>query len=98
MGSESGDRRDADLAMAELLSEEDEIVPAAIANRLISGDEHPLKVWREYRGFTQESLGEEAGIGKSCVSQIEARAKTGSTKILRALAQALQVDIDDLLN
>ena len=63
----------------------------------MSGDEHPLKIWREYRGYTQESLGTEAGIGKSYVSQIEAGTKTGSTKVLRAIAKALQVEIDDLL-
>ena len=94
----ASDVDDADVAMAELSRGEDETIPAAVAKRLISADEHPLKVWREYRGFTQEVLGAEAGIGKSYVSQIEAGSKTGSTKILRALAQALQVDIDDLLN
>jgi transcriptional regulator with XRE-family HTH domain len=48
--------------------------------------------------YTQESLGAKAGIGKSYVSQIEAGTKTGSTKVLRALAKALQVDIEDLLD
>ena len=98
IAQEAGDIQDAEVAMAELSKGEDETIPAAIAKRLISADEHPLRVWREYRGFTQETLGAEVGIGKSYVSQIEAGAKTGSTKILRALARALQVDIDDLLN
>ncbi len=98
MAQEARDIQDADSAMAELSAGEDESIPAAIAERLIMGNEHPLKVWREYRGYTQESLGTEAGIGKSYVSQIEAGTKTGSTKVLSALAKALKVDIDDLLD
>jgi transcriptional regulator with XRE-family HTH domain len=73
------------------MAREDESIPAAVSERLVLGDEHPLKVWREYRGYTQESLGAKAGIGKSYVSQIEAGTKTGSTKVLRALAKALQI-------
>jgi len=98
MAQEARDIQDADSAMAELSAGEDESIPAAIAERLIMGNEHPLKVWREYRGYTQESLGTEAGIGKSYVSQIEAGTKTGSTKVLSALAKTLQVEIDDLLD
>ena len=97
MAQDARDIQDADVAMAELSAGEDESIPAAIAKRLMSGDEHTLKIWREYRGYTQESLGTEAGIGKSYVSQIEAGTKTGSTKVLRAIAKALQVEIDDLL-
>ncbi len=98
MAQEARDIQNADVAMAELSAGKDESISAAIAERLVLGDEHPLKVWREYRGYTQESLGTEAGIGKSYVSQIEAGTKTGSTKVLRALAKALQVEIDDLLD
>ncbi|AHI32150.1 MULTISPECIES: helix-turn-helix domain-containing protein [Marinobacter] len=98
MAQDARDTQDADAAKAELLAGEDECIPAAIARRLVLGEEHPLKVWREYRGFTQELLGIEAGIGKSYVSQIEAGAKTGSTKVLSALAKALEVEIDDLLD
>ena len=97
MAQDARDIRDADAALAALSTGEDEAIPGSVATRLLSGDEHPLKIWREYRGFTQESLGNEAGIGKSYVSQIEAGAKMGSTQVLGALAKALKVDIDDLL-
>ena len=89
--------QDADAALASLSAENDEAIPALIVARLLSGDEHPLKIWREYRGYTQESLGKEVGIEKSYVSQIEAGAKMGSTQVLGALAEALKVDTDDLL-
>jgi len=97
MAQDARDIQDADGAVSALAAGDDEAIPVSIATRLLSGDEHPLKIWREYRGYTQESLGNEAGIGKSYVSQIEAGSKTASTKVLGALARALQVDIDDLL-
>ncbi len=91
------DTEDARAAMRELVSGEDEAIPAEVVNRLFSGNEHPLKVWREYREFTQEALGNAAGVGKSYISQIEAGSKAGSAKVLKALATALHVDIDDLI-
>ena len=97
MAQDARDIQDADAALAALSTGEDEAIPASVVARLLSGDEHPLKIWREYRGYTQQSLGKEAGIGKSYVSQIEAGAKMGSTQVLGALAKALKVDIDDLL-
>lgn len=92
------DLQDVQSAIAEMAAEGDEAIPAKVAERLVAGDEHPLRVWREYRGYTQESLGAEAGIGKSYVPQIEAGNKTGSTRILNALAKALGADIEDLLS
>ena len=91
------DAADAKDSMRELVSGEDEAIPAEIVGRLVAGDDHPLKVWREYRGLTQDVLGKAAGVGKSYISQIEAGSKTGSARLLMALAEALQVDIDDLL-
>ena len=72
------------------MAREDESIPAAVSERLVLGDEHPLKVWREYRGYTQESLGAEAGIGKSYVSQIEAGTKTGAVPRFFVSYQALR--------
>ncbi|MAM00615.1 MAG: transcriptional regulator [Alteromonadaceae bacterium] len=91
------DLADADKAMRELTRGEDELVPAEVTERLLSGDEHPLKVWREHRGMTQEALGATANVGKSYISRIEAFKKAGSTRVLRALAGAIGVDVDDLL-
>lgn len=98
LAEDTKDAMDARQAMEELRSGEDEAIPAKIVDRLLSGEEHPVKVWREYRGLTQEGLGLAAGVGKSYISQIEAGRKTGSAKLLKALASALKVDIDDLMN
>ena len=89
------DVRAYDQAKAELASGEDELVPAEVVARLSAG-EHPLRVWREHRGLTQEALAAAAGVGKSHVSRIESGRKTGTLDTLRRLAAALRVDLDDL--
>ena len=96
LAEDAQDAADASAAMKELAIGEDETVPGDIAERLITGKEHPVKIWREYRGLTQEALGKAAGVGKSYISQIENTGKTASTKVLKALAEALDVGMDDL--
>jgi DNA-binding XRE family transcriptional regulator len=91
------DIRAYDRAMAEIDRGEDEVVPGDVAARLLRGDVHPLRIWREHRGLTQEALAEAAGVGKSYISQIEAGKKTGAVGVLRALAEKLAVDIEDLV-
>ncbi len=85
----------ADAAMAELARGEDEIIPGDIAHRLLAG-ENPVRVWREYREMTQDELAVTVGVGKSYISQIEAGKKPGSVAVLKRMAQALRVDLDDL--
>ena len=91
------DIRAFDRAMVELERGEDEVVPEAVAQRLLAGDEHPMRVWREHRGLTQESLATAAGVGKSYISQLEAGSKSGSVDAMRRIAAILEVDIEDLL-
>lgn len=84
-----------DRAKAALAAGEDELIPAAYVDRLLDG-EHPLRVWRDYRGLTQAALAEASGVNRVYIAEIEGRKKPGSVKALRALAAALRVDLDDL--
>ncbi|MDD5707812.1 MAG: helix-turn-helix transcriptional regulator [Kiritimatiellae bacterium] len=70
-------------------------VPGAVAHAILDGT-HPVKAWREYRGFTQDALAEKAGISKAYLSQIETGKRTGVAKTLKALASALGVTINEL--
>jgi DNA-binding XRE family transcriptional regulator len=74
-----------------------EYVPVEIAERIFMVGEHPVRVWREYRGLSLGALAKEAGIAQSYVSEIEHGRKRGSVRALAALAKALRVDIEDLL-
>jgi len=90
------DERAYDEAMSALARGEDEILPGDFAQRLLSGNENRLQLWREYRGLTQEALAQAVGTSKSYIAQIEAGKKPGAVAVLKRLAAALQVDLNDL--
>lgn len=75
----------------------EELLPAAVAFALAS-EENPLKVWREYRAFTQQQLAEKVGISVPFLSQIESGKRKASVGVLVKLAAALRVDVDDLIS
>ena len=74
----------------------EELVPAAVADRLIDG-QSPLKVWREHRALSQSALARASGVTRVQIADIEAHRATCSARTLRALADVLRVTVDDLL-
>jgi len=74
----------------------EESFPAEVVNRLLDGD-NPIRVWREYRGFTQAQLAEKTGVTVAHISQLENGKRECSVKLLKALAAALNVDLEMLL-
>ena len=77
------------------MARDEERFPLEVTDRLIAG-ESPLKVFREYRSLTQVALAKNAGTSAAYLSQIETGRRTGSVKLLRRLADALGVELDDL--
>jgi len=73
-----------------------ETIPAEIVNRLLDG-ENKIKVWRSHRGLTQQALADACGVSKPYISQLETSARVASQIVLRKLAGALRVDMDDLV-
>lgn len=73
---------------------EEEIYSIDLIKRL--ENENPVKVWREYRGLTQAELANQIGTSSIYISQIETGRRAGSIKLLRKIATALGVDIDDI--
>ena len=90
------DIRDYDAAKAALENGEDELIPAEVVFAILDG-ENPIKVWREYRGLTQQQLADKVKISKPYISQIETGKRTGTTKILSAIAKALDVSLDEVV-
>ncbi|CAD6872285.1 helix-turn-helix domain-containing protein [Methylomonas fluvii] len=78
------------------LASEDELVPAEIVNRLLNG-ENKIKVWREHRGLTQAGLAESCNMAQASIAQIECGKRTGTVAVLKKIAEALGVDLDDLV-
>jgi len=74
----------------------EELLPAEMVDALLDG-ESPIRVWREHRGLSQQHLAEVAGIPKPYLSQLEAGRREASQRVIRRLAKALGVDLDDLI-
>ncbi len=75
----------------------EEAFPLEVAERLIEG-ENAIKVFREYRGMTQAELAEQVDLSAMYISQIETGRRSGSTKALRRIAAALEIDLADLVD
>ena len=71
------------------------LVPGEIVRRELEG-EAPVKLWREYRGLTQQELAAQAGISKPYLSQIETGKRQGTVETLGAVARALDIPLDVL--
>lgn len=81
---------------ARLEAGEEELLPAAMVDRLINR-ENPVRVWREHRGLSLRGLARDAGLSPAYLSEIETGAKSPSVKSLSALAAQLGVTLDDLV-
>ncbi len=79
-----------------LASGEDEMLPAEMVERMIAG-ESKVRLWREHRGLTGKALAAKAGMGAAYLSQIETGDRQGPVALMRKLADALGVTIDDLV-
>ncbi len=80
----------------EAVARGDEFFPVEVVDRLLGG-ENPIRVFRGHRGMTQRQLAKVVGIDPAYLSQIETGKRTGSTRVLRAIATALGVDLDDIV-
>lgn len=78
------------------IADGEELVPSSVVYAIIDG-ENPIKVWREYRGLTQQELAKTAVISPSYLSQIETGKREGKTAVLQAIAHALDLTLDDVV-
>jgi DNA-binding XRE family transcriptional regulator len=74
----------------------EEMIPAEIVNRLIDG-ENKVRVWRTYRGMSARDLAATVGVSAPYISEIEGNKKDGSVSVMKKIAEALKVDLDDLV-
>jgi DNA-binding XRE family transcriptional regulator len=90
------DVRDYDEVKLALANGGEELIPSEVTYALLDG-ENPIRVWREYRGLTQQQVADEAGISKPYLSQLESGQRKGTTEVLAAVARALNVSLDDVV-
>lgn len=90
------DVRDYDTTLEAIKKGEEETIPAKVVYAVLDG-ENPIRVWREYRGLTQQQLAETAGISTPYLSQLESGKRTGSTEVISAIANALGLTLEDIV-
>jgi transcriptional regulator with XRE-family HTH domain len=71
-------------------------LPIPISERCDTGA-HPVRAWREFRGFTQTQLALVAGISRAYLAQIEGGERTGTLEIVARLARVLDCLIEQLM-
>lgn len=86
----------ASVAAQERAASGEEYIPGELLDRIFAG-ESALKVWREYRGLTQEQLAAKVGKQGSWLAKIENGKLEGGIQVWRKLAAALEVELDDIL-
>jgi len=72
-----------------------DFLPSDMVRQLCDGA-NPVAEWRKHRGLTQAKLSESVGVTQAAIAGIEKGGKQPSVALLRKLADALGVDMDDL--
>ncbi|UXN59633.1 N-acetylmuramoyl-L-alanine amidase [Phyllobacterium zundukense] len=80
---------------ARIASGEEETFPEDVVSALVAG-QHPVRVFRKWRGMTAVALARAAGISQPYLSEIENGAKDGSLSVMKRVAALLNVTLDDL--
>ena len=62
----------------------------------IADGESPIRVWREVRGLSLTELADRAKLLEDDLSELETDQREATVEVLRTLARALHVTIDDL--
>jgi DNA-binding XRE family transcriptional regulator len=89
-----------DIAMAEQARADGAgapVLPADLLAASLDGTMHPLTAWRKAVGLTQAALANKAGIRTSTVCNIENGKIDPRLSTVKVLADALGVDVDDLV-
>ena len=73
------------------------LIPGEVVDAILIEGRNPLRVIRKWRGLTQSALAEKANLRQAYLSELEAGKKTPSVEALRALARALDIDVETLL-
>lgn len=71
--------------------------PHDVTWRLVNGD-NPIKVIREWKGLSQADLADKAGVSVNFISMLETGRRPLTAKTALALAHAMAVDADVLLD
>jgi ribosome-binding protein aMBF1 (putative translation factor) len=70
-------------------------IPIEVVTAELDGA-HPIRAWRDYRGWTAAALSAKSDVAREMIEQLESRETAGSTEMMSRLARALGVPTDVL--
>jgi ribosome-binding protein aMBF1 (putative translation factor) len=74
----------------------EELIPSDTVEKLVSG-QTLIKVWCQYRGLSEAQLAKEIGVSEAYVAQLGTGQRQGKPIVLKHMADALDVIVDDLI-
>lgn len=74
-----------------------ETFPLEIVQKIAEGV-NPIKAFRELRKISQTDFAKQAGISRQYLNQMENHTRKGSVKILKKIANLLDIDLDLLID
>ena len=86
----------AERSMARIASGEEELITDTEIDDYLDAPT-PLAFWRKKRGLTQAALAKQAGVTQAYLSEIESGKKETRVAVLKDLATALKVTVDELV-
>jgi len=90
------DIADAKEIAARIEGGEGEYFPSEVVNAILNG-ENKIKIFREYRGMTQETLAEKINKSVPMIRKLENGSSDGSISTIKAISSALNVDVEMLI-
>lgn len=97
LGAREDDARFIARVSAERGEAHEALIPIEVVRAKLDGA-HPLRAWRDHRGWTEDVLARKAGVGRDVIVQIETRRDKGSVAPLHRLAHALQIPLESLVD
>lgn len=82
---------------AKIASGDIECFPRNVVDAIMINDENAIKVFREYRGITQEELANKIGKSVGMIRKLESGESDGSISTIKAISAALNIDVELLI-
>ena len=82
----------------DMIGGESDTLPSDVLDDIAANPLQKLRIIRKYNGMTQVDLAKKAGISRPYLTEIETGKKEGSIRAIKALAEALDIDIGFLID
>lgn len=74
----------------------EDVIPSEVTFAIIDST-HPIRAWRKYKNIKMNQLAKKVGISGAYLSQIENGKRNPTIETLKAIASALEVELEVLI-